>query len=130
MRLLLDTHVWLWMALDDQRLQQPVRDALIEAPNDVFVSAASIWEMAIKFAVGKLTLPMPLPDFVAAQSAPDVAQLLSIDAEHALAVANLPTHHRDPFDRMLVAQARYERMTLVTADEALRAYGVPLLWAT
>lgn len=129
MKLLLDTHVWLWMALDPQRLQEPVRQALEDASNDLFVSAASIWEMAIKIQLGKLTLPTALPEFVAAQSGPEVAKVLSVDAEHALAVAGLPMHHRDPFDRMLIAQAKYEGLTVVTADEALRAYGVPLLWA-
>jgi PIN domain nuclease of toxin-antitoxin system len=129
-KLLLDTHVWLWMALEPGRLQTSARAALLDADNELFVSAATIWEVAIKTDLGKLELPIALADLVATQTGPGVAESLSITAEHALTLAALPRHHRDPFDRMLVAQAKAEGMTLVTADEALRAYGVPILWAT
>lgn len=87
----------------------------------------AIWEVAIKTELGKLTLPVPLAELVATQTGPDVATVLETTAGHAVAVSTLPRHHRDPFDRLLVAQAQVEGLTLVTVDEALRAYGVPIL---
>lgn len=130
MRLLLDTHVWLWGAMESRRLGDATRAVILDPDNDVYVSAASIWEVALKHEVGKLALPVPLPDFVAAQTGPGIAELLDVTARHAVAATTLPRHHRDPFDRMLLAQAQVEGLTLVTVDEALRPYGVPLLWAT
>ena len=130
MKLLLDTHVWLWCAIEPHRLRDAVRAAIFDPDNSVHVSAASIWEVALKHEIGRLPLPVPLPDFVATQTGLGIAEVLDITAAHAVAAGALPRHHRDPFDRMLVAQAHVEGLTLVTADEALRAYGVPLLWAT
>jgi PIN domain nuclease of toxin-antitoxin system len=128
-KLLLDTHVWLWSAIEPKRLSDPTRAALLDASNEIYLSAASIWETAIKVELGKLQLPTGLAEFVANQTGPGVAEILPINADHAIAVAELPRHHRDPFDRLLVAQAKVEELTLVTVDEAVRAYGVPVLWA-
>ena len=125
MRLLLDTHVLLWALSGSKRLADEARE-LIESPdNDVLFSAASVWEIAIKRTLGRLEVP---EDYLEAVEASDI-QLLSITGEHAEAAGALPRHHDDPFDRMLIAQARIDELTLVTADRRLPDYGVPVLLA-
>ena len=128
-RLLLDTHVFLWAASDPERLTADVRGAIIDPKNDVFISAAVIWEVVIKHALGKLRLPASPVTYLPAL----VAQLgfhhLPITHEHALMIAALPTHHRDPFDRMIIAQARFEGMTLISIDRNIAKYGVQYLAA-
>lgn len=116
--------------MESGRLGAAARAAILDPDNDVYVSAASVWEVGLKHEIGKLALPVPLSAFVAAQTGPGIAEVLDVTASHAIAAAALPRHHRDPFDRMLLAQAQVEDLTLVTVDEALRPYGVPLLWAT
>lgn len=124
MRLLLDTHVFLWVRTDDRRLSPEVRRAIVEA-DVVLVSAASAWEMTIKAALGQIELRASVTDGI---RDPGFQELL-ITAVHAEAVAHLPRLHGDPFDRLLVAQASLLGLTLVTADAAVRAYPVPVLWA-
>lgn len=121
--LLLDTHVFLWWKLDDARLREAVRDVVANAEL-VFVSAASAWEVGIKARLGKLDLDGA--DF-AAGVIDSGFERLAIGFEHAAETKELPLHHRDPFDRMLVAQARVERLTLVTHDRQLEPYDVALL---
>ncbi len=121
--LLLDTHVFLWWRTNDPRLVSAVRDAIAVAPL-VLVSAASAWEAAIKISLGRLKLPEPFARGVDASG----FQRLPIAFEHAEAAGNLPPHHRDPFDRMLVAQTALEDCTLVSHDRALEPYGVSMLW--
>ena len=123
-RLLVDTHALLWWLTDDPDLSAMAREALAEPANDVLVSAASVWEIAIKRALGKLEAPDDLPDHIAAQG----FGWLPVAAEHAWRVRDLPPHHRDPFDRLLVAQALVEHMPIVSADPRLRAYGVDARW--
>jgi PIN domain nuclease of toxin-antitoxin system len=123
-RLLLDTHVLLWWAEDDPRLPM-VSDATIRSAATVFVSVATAWEIAIKISAGKLSLAMPLGDIVGEAG----FEVLPITLEHTTEVARLPRHHRDPFDRMLVAQARHERLTLITHDRRLFAYDVAIIRA-
>lgn len=127
MKLLLDTHVVLWSATDPGRLSAAVRGALEDGSQEVLVSIVSAWEIAIKQSLGKLELPRPaeqwLPD-VLRRTGFEVAQL---GLAGALRVRALPWHHRDPFDRMLIAQALEEGFTIVTHDDAFTAYGVPLL---
>ena len=118
MRLLLDTQIFLWYLADSKRLVPRARTA-IRGADRVFVSAASIWEAAIKTALGKLTVV--LDDLVAGIAASGFSEL-PITALHAARVAALPDHHRDPFDRMLIAQALHEPLHLLTADAALRRY--------
>lgn len=120
--LLLDTHVFLWWRMDDAQLTEPARSRIREAPL-VFVSAASAWEASIKAALGKLSLPEPFEDGVASSGFDELA----IRFAHARAAGALPLHHSDPFDRMLVAQARLEHLTIVTHDAALERYDVDLL---
>lgn len=121
--LLLDTHVVIWWRTNDARLQPYARDTIARA-SMVFVSAASAWEAGIKQALGRLTLPAPFAEGVDASG----FQRLPIAFEHAAEAAALPPHHGDPFDRMLVAQARLEGLTLVSHDRLLAAYDVPILW--
>jgi len=122
-RLLLDTHVFLWWKLDDARLNAAAREA-IACADLVLVSAASGWEVATKVRLGRLTLDA---DF-AAGVGDSGFERLPIGFEHAAETRALPDHHGDPFDRMLIAQARVERLTLVTHDRRLAPYEVELLW--
>lgn len=126
MRLLLDTHAFLWWVSDDARLPRRAR-RLIEQ-GQCFVSVASCWEMAIKVSLRKLTLSDPVDRFVHEQLAANGFSLLTISLEHAGRVADLPFHHRDPFDRLLVAQALIDELAMVSADEIFRAYGVTRVW--
>ncbi|MGI8876054.1 MAG: type II toxin-antitoxin system VapC family toxin [Egibacteraceae bacterium] len=125
MRLLLDTQVLLWWLPDDPALSPAVR-ATINTEPEVFVSAASVWEVGIKVALGKLETPGHLGEQVDAEG----FRRLPIDFTHAAAAGALPRHHDDPFDRILIAQAQCEGLTLVTSDRAFPAYGVPLLAAS
>jgi PIN domain nuclease of toxin-antitoxin system len=121
-RLLLDTHVVLWWLADDPALADNIKDRLDREP-DVYVSAATIWEVAIKQAIGKLPEPAGLPERIRDSGFTP----LPISAEHAIAAGRLPMVHRDPFDRMLVAQAQCEDLTLVTRDQNCRQYKVTVL---
>ena len=123
MKLLLDTHVVLWWRAKSRSLSAPAHRAIARA-DVVFVSAASAWEVAIKVSLGKLRIPGPFVDAVEQSE----FRQLPISFEHAAAVATVGSHHTDPFDRMLVAQARIEGLTLVTHDEAFRPYDVPTVW--
>jgi PIN domain nuclease of toxin-antitoxin system len=123
MILLLDTHVVLWWQRDDRRLNRAARRAIAEA-DVVWVSAVSGWEAAIKSALGRLRLDEPFSVLLAAD---DFAEL-PITLAHTARLHQMPTHHGDPFDRMLVAQALTERATIVSHDRALAPYGVPMLW--
>ena len=123
MRLLLDTHALLWALAEPERLSEAVRRAISEGGNEVLVSAASAWEVAIKREAGKLRAPDDLVEVVEETGFTWIA----ISPRHALLAGSLPAHHRDPFDRMLVAQARTESLTLVTYDERLGRYGVDIL---
>ncbi|MBA2571944.1 MAG: type II toxin-antitoxin system VapC family toxin [Gemmatimonadetes bacterium] len=123
MRLLLDTHVFLWWREENSRLNSETARAISEA-DQVFVSAASAWEIAIKVALRKLHIPGPVEPAVEQSH----FQQLLVTFPHAAAVANLPLHHADPFDRMLIAQAQLEGLTLITHDSKFRPYGVPIFW--
>ena len=125
MILSLDTHVLLWWLADDPTLSQTIRAAISDGKNLVFVSAAVAWEMAIKSALGKLDIPSNSEAALTANR----FQLLPITIPHALAVADLPHHHNDPFDRLLIAQAKVESLTLVTGDEQIKKYDVPIMEA-
>ncbi len=124
MRLLIDSHALLWWRADDGRLSERARQA-IESPDALpYFSSASIWELAIKQAKGKLKLPAALPQALLDESFAEVP----VGSAHALAAAALPPHHSDPFDRMLVAQAQSDGLTIVTRDPRIAAYDVPVLW--
>lgn len=123
MKLLLDTHVVLWWQRDDRRLKAVARKA-IAAADIVWVSAASGWEAAIKTALGRLRLDEPFHITIASDDFTE----LPLTLQHTAALATLPRHHVDPFDRILVAQARAEGATIVSHDRALEPYGVPTIW--
>lgn len=122
--LLLDTHALLWSVGDTDRLSPAARDVLSAGVVPAYVSAASVWEIAIKRASGKLKAPDDLLDQVAAARFGE----LGVTFKHAMLAGSLPRHHSDPFDRMLVAQAQSEKLTLVTGDAKLAAYDVRVLW--
>ncbi len=126
MRFLLDTHVWLWMIAERERFSVEVAALLENSANDLLLSAVSSWEIAIKHSMGKLTLPAPPAKYVPEQIAKTGVTPLPVEHSHALRVAELPPHHRDHFDRMLVAQAELERATLLTGDRQFEAYGIPI----
>ena len=125
MKLLLDTHVLLWTLLAPEEVWPEARELIEDGAQDILVSAASAWEIAIKRAQGRLEAPQDLAAAVAKQS----FRPLPIRFEHAVSAGDLPAHHRDPFDRMLIAQAMVEGLTIMTRDPSFRAYGVPLLRA-
>jgi PIN domain nuclease of toxin-antitoxin system len=124
LKLILDTHAALWWLSDDARVGSEVARHLVDDTNEVLLSAVVVWEFAIKRSLGKLEGPEDL----AATLLTAGAQPLPVTLDHAAAVATLPWHHRDPFDRLLVAQALIEGAALVSRDEALRSYGVQLIW--
>ena len=129
MTYLLDTGVWLWSVGKPSRISRNARDVMADSRNDVFLSAVTSWEVAIKASSGKLRLPEPPDLFVPRRMAAQGLRPLAVSHEHALAVFRLPPHHRDPFDRLLIAQAKVEEMTLISADGMFDRYPVRLLWA-
>jgi PIN domain nuclease of toxin-antitoxin system len=128
-KVLLDTHAFLWWVADDPRLSPRARRILAESANEVYFSAASGWELAIKARLGRLSVGgADIADFVAEQLAVNGFQVLPVNLSHALRTYALPDHHKDPFDRMLVAQAISEELALVSADRKLAAYKVRIVW--
>lgn len=128
MNLLLDTHALIWFLEDDPQLGKRAKEAISNVENCSFVSDATVWEVGIKHAMGRLTLPVPFEELF-----PGLVQALSfrvlpIRHAHFYQLIKLPSHHRDPFDRLLIAQAMAEDMTLISKDEHFVDYGVPLLW--
>jgi PIN domain nuclease of toxin-antitoxin system len=128
MGLLLDTHTLLWYAFGDSRLSGKARALIDDSANEKFLSIASPWEVGIKVSSGKLTVAKPVDVFFADQIRLLSLHLLPITLAHVARAATLPFHHRDPFDRMLIAQSLTEGIPLVSADPALDAYGVTRLW--
>jgi PIN domain nuclease of toxin-antitoxin system len=123
-RLLVDTHALLWWLADDPSLSPTAREAIADPTNEPLVSAASVWEIAIKRGLGKLVAPDDLPDRIADEG----FAWLHITAQHAWHVRDLPMYHGDPFDRLLVAQALIERVPIVTTDARFGEYGVDVRW--
>lgn len=128
MRLILDTHVFIWWDSEPERLSPRALSLCRDRENQLHVSVASLWEIQIKSQLGKLKLSTPLPDIVAAQQEANGLVLLSIHPNHTYALDSLPALHKDPFDRMIVAQARTEKLRVVTHDELLRKYPIDTEW--
>jgi PIN domain nuclease of toxin-antitoxin system len=126
MTVLLDTNSFLWWVADAPRLSRRARKAI--ESSDCLLSIASCWEMAIKASLGRLQMPSPLDRFLQRQIEVNGFQLLPVSLEHAAAVRDLPFHHRDPFDRLLAAQARHEEIAIVTSDDVFGSYGVKRIW--
>jgi PIN domain nuclease of toxin-antitoxin system len=127
MRLLLDTHVFLWYISADPQLPVAFRDAIRDPANEVYLSVASVWEAVIKYALGKLPLPQAPAEYLPRQRQAHRIATLPVEEEALAHLASLPPLHRDPFDRVLIAQALQHGLELVTVDDAVRAYPVPLL---
>jgi PIN domain nuclease of toxin-antitoxin system len=128
MKLLLDTHALLWMLSDAPELSATAKAAISDARQDKLLSVASLWEITIKVGLQKLTLGQPLHMFFKRLEIGHFIQLLPIETEHLLRLESLSQYHRDPFDRLIIAQALSEDCTLVSSDSTLDAYGVSRLW--
>ena len=127
MRLLLDTQCWLWMQAEPARFSAQTRTLLLAPDNELFLSAASSWEIAIKYALGTLPLPEPPSTYVPSRMQSSGLIGLAVEHAHALHVESLPPHHRDPFDRLLIAQAQVEDLPIMTADRTLARYAVTIV---
>ena len=127
MKLLLDTHVFLWFVNDDPKLSNHIKDLIEDDDNVSYLSMASLWEMSIKFNLGKLTLEPNYEKFVEREVITSSIKLLNIELEHFQINAALPFHHRDPFDRLIIAQALAENLPIVSVDSAFKKYSVTLI---
>jgi PIN domain nuclease of toxin-antitoxin system len=128
LRLLLDTHCWLWWLIAPEKLSSIAQEAMKDLDNELWLSVASIWEIGIKYKSGKLNLPQPPDRFIPQQIQADQLSILSITSNHALKAADLPLNHKDPFDRMLIAQVSLEGLSILTNDQAFAAYDVVIFW--
>ena len=128
MKLLIDTQCWLWWFAEPDRLQEATIAQIVDETNELWFSVASVWEMGIKVRLGKLPLPEAIDRYLSSRMKQLGARSLEIRADHALQAGGLPLHHRDPFDRMLIAQAQVEGMTIVTSDRMFNRYEVEILW--
>ena len=128
MQALTDTHTFLWWALDDPGLSAPCRRIISDPDNTIFFSVASAWEISIKYQIGKLPLPEPPDIFLPARLEAGGFRVLTATLQHIIAIRHLPLIHRDPFDRLLVAQAQIENLPILTTDETIRQYAVQTIW--
>lgn len=128
MKALLDTHTFLWFVEDSPQLSKTARQLIEADDTQPFLSIASLWEMAIKISIGKLSLTQPYEVFLPQQLTINGIEVLNMKIDHTTAIATLPFHHRDPFDRLLAVQARIEQMTLVSGDPIFDAYEIERIW--
>lgn len=128
MKLLLDTHTFIWFVIDSPKLSSNAKILIEDEYNEKFFSIASIWEMAIKQSLGKLTFNLPLQTFVRQQMEQNSMALLNLEIDHVTTVATMPLHHKDPFDRLLIAQAMVEQLPVIGVDSAFDAYSVQRIW--
>ena len=128
MKVLLDTHAFLWLISGDDRLSETAQQTFLDPGNIMFLSAASLWELSIKMSLGKLSLKSGWLKTIQDEMEVNAIQWLSIEMPHCVELTNLPFHHRDPFDRMLVAQAMVEDMRLLSRDNRLSSYEIKRIW--
>ncbi|MBE9206948.1 type II toxin-antitoxin system VapC family toxin [Nostoc sp. LEGE 06077] len=128
MRLLLDTQAFLWFVLNDRALSQVACDLIINPLNDILLSPASYWEIAIKVSIGKYQIPENFTTWIERQIQVNELEILPIKVSHTATIVNLPFHHKDPFDRLLVAQALTEKIPIISADAVLDNYAVTRYW--
>ena len=128
MKLLLDTHAFLWFITNDPSLSATARELIADPTNEIVISPASYWEVAIKISIGKYPLNVPFKQFFAHGIEGNNFSILPVEIRHASVLASLPMHHKDPFDRMIISQATAEQMPVVSADVAFDSYGVIRLW--
>jgi PIN domain nuclease of toxin-antitoxin system len=124
----LDTHAFLWWNAGDERLSQRARQEIADPRNEIVVSVAIAWEIAIKAARGRLDLPEPAETYLPKRMSDDGFETMPIQLRHALVAASLPRHHADPFDRLLIAQAQVERLPIITSDVSISLYEVETVW--
>jgi PIN domain nuclease of toxin-antitoxin system len=127
-RALLDTHTFLWWINDDARLSNRCRAIISSGVNEILFSAVSAWEIAVKASIGRLTIPGDLETYTLEQVSRNRFEVLPISLAHALRVSRLPSHHKDPFDRMLIAQALVEKVTILTAEAQIARYPIHVAW--
>ena len=128
MRLLLDTHTFIWFVTDSPQISITAKTLIEEEYNQKLLSVASIWEMAIKHSLGKLSFELPFMSFITSQMQQNSMELLNIQVEYLNVVASLPLHHRDPFDRLIISQVMVEQIPIVGRDKAFDSYSVQRLW--
>jgi PIN domain nuclease of toxin-antitoxin system len=128
MKVLIDTHTFLWWNMDDPRLSLHAKEIIADGQNEVYLSAASVWEMVIKTAKGRLILPEPPAQYISSRMSLYRFRPLPVQISHAAHVYELPPYHHDPFDRMLIAQSQLESIPLVTTDEDIRRYELETIW--
>ncbi len=128
MKILLDTHAFLWLVEGSNQLSSTANSLLSDTDNDLFLSIASIWEMQIKVSIGKLKLGAYLSEIIANQREINDVQILPVELEHIWQLDNLPLYHKDPFDRMLIAQAITENIPIMSIDSAFNQYPVQIIW--
>ena len=128
MKYLLDTHSLIWFLAGDNQPSSRAREFIVDDSNELFLSIASLWEMAIKYNLGKLNLGQPFESMFPAQLKANSIEVLGITVDHVKSVCYLPLHHRDPFDRLIVAQSKVERFPIISIDSVLDAYGVHRVW--
>lgn len=128
MRCLLDTHTFLWAVNDDSRLSRRATEVVEDGANELFLSVASLWEIAVKLSVGKLKLDLPFLELAVEETSEHGVEILPITAAHLDTLTTLPLHHRDPFDRPIVAQCLSEKISLLSRDDVLSGCGVERLW--
>ena len=128
MKYLLDTHAFLWFVSDDNNLSPKAKSIIKDHNNEIYFSAASAWEISIKIRLGRLTMEENLEPFIVAQLAENNFQTLSITILHSIYTSKLPEIHKDPFDRMIIAQSKAENMSLISKDKNIKKYKVPVVW--
>lgn len=128
MKYLLDTHAFLWFVTDDDKLSSNARSIIKNSNNEVYFSAASAWEMSIKVRLGRLTIEEDIEPFIIKQLAENNFSTLSITIFHSIYTSKLPEIHKDPFDRMIVAQSKVENLSLISKDNNIKKYKVPVVW--
>ena len=128
MKYLLDTHALLWITTDDPKLSKKAKNIYLDAENEILLSIASIWELAIKSSIGKITFQKDLDDFVDVHIKGNNIEILKIELPHVLRIEKLPFHHRDPFDRLIIAQAVENNLKILGADNTFDKYKVKRIW--
>lgn len=128
MRYLLDTHALIWFRTGSLNLSPVARDLIEDSENELYFSLAGVWELAIKIRLGRVSIEMPLADYIEQGLAASSIELLGVEPRHVYPIAELPLHHRDPFDRLIASQCLVDGLRLISADEAIDAYGVTRLW--
>ena len=128
MKVILDTQVLIWWANDVSNISDLVQNIIFDVDNELLVSLASIWEIQIKVSLGKLSLPRPLSDIIATQVRENQIKIMQIELSHIYTLDLLPPHHRDPFDRIIIAQAMNEKISIVSIDKAFDVYSIERIW--